>query len=94
MNRIQVAIDSRRVQIEAARAAGKDLTRADEAAKIDLDELVAFQNKQAAIHATGVLSLEEAQLIYATLGQTPDHFNQQPLEARIVVLQLMAEVLR
>jgi len=42
----------------------------------------------------GQLTLDEAQSVYSLLGETPDHFNRQPVEVKSVLTQIFGELLQ
>jgi hypothetical protein len=92
-NRVELAITKIAAQIALAKGLRKDLTSCEKAATINHEELVVFQDAQSKAHAAGILTLEEAQTVYITLGETPEHFNAQSLASRIAVQKLMSELL-
>lgn len=58
-----------------------------------LDEYVCFQELKSVASIDGKLTLDEAQLVYTYLGNTPEHFNAQPIEVKVVLTQLFKELL-
>jgi hypothetical protein len=65
-----------------------------ESLDVDISELSAFQQLKNRAYMAGKLSLDEAQQIYLWLGESPDHFNRQPVEVKILVTNLMGELLK
>jgi 2-oxoglutarate dehydrogenase complex dehydrogenase (E1) component-like enzyme len=56
---------------------------------MDLSEYARFQEIKSLASVEGTLTLEEAQTVYAYLGTTPDHFNEQPkLFSEIISLRM------
>lgn len=97
MNRIERAIELKKNEI-ADRIAKGIVTQAqvDKAHKdldMDLVEYVKFQELKSHASIAGPLTLEEANLIYHYLGNTPDHFNKQAVEVKFVLSQVFAELL-
>ena len=98
MNRVLTAIAATKKQI-ADRIASGLVTQA----KVDglhkeldmpLDEYVRFQELKSVASMDGTLTLEEAQTIYGFLGNTPDHFNSQPIEVKSILTKILAELLQ
>ena len=94
-NRIEIAVG----KMEEALAALSPDKRAniEEVTTLSFDEFFAFQNAQARAHASGVLTLDEAQAIYMGLGGDCYEGNfpaSTSLALRVVILQLMVKLLR
>lgn len=66
-NRITKALDDIRSRCDALPA--EDLANLDRDMRLEFVEHFAYQNAQAAAHAAGRISTDEAQLIYAALGE-------------------------
>jgi hypothetical protein len=84
-----------KVQIAAKVAAGLTQEKVNATHKIlDMEflEFVKFQELKSAA-CMDKLTMEEAQLIYTYLGETPEHFNQQPVEVKAVLTQIFGELL-
>jgi len=77
--KVQQRIDS--ISIEKA----ADLNRALD---MGMMEYVKFQELKSVAVTDNTLSLEEAQEIYKYLGNTPDHFNAQPLAVKVVLTEI------
>jgi len=96
MNRVSTAIAKMKTQIAAKVAAGLSQEKVDathKALDMELDEYCRFQEMKSAAVMDKKLTLEEAQLIYKYLGETPEHFNQQPVEVKAVLTQIFKELL-
>ena len=63
--------------------------------KLDMDvsEHCLFQERKSLAQASGKLTLEEAQTVYAYLGNTVTTFNEQPIAVKAVLTNLFAELL-
>jgi hypothetical protein len=97
MNRIANAVTKMEKQI-ADRIAAQLTTKAGvkKAGKdLDMDfvEFVKFQELKSLAFASGTLTQEEAQYIYALLGETPTHFNKQSVAAKAVLTSIFKELL-
>ena len=98
MNRIQRAIDRMKAQIEERIALG--MTTRERVARTgrDLDltatEHARFQELKSVAFASGVLSLEEAQLLFRLLGASPASFNKRDVATKAVLTQTFQELLQ
>jgi hypothetical protein len=92
-NRIAAAIAAYQAKIDGGTIPQDKLDKLNTDLNMEFDEHFAGQNAQAEAHAGGKLTLEEAQTVYQALGQSADHFNKQPLATKIVVTQLVQELL-
>lgn len=97
MNRIAEAIEKQRLAIQERLAAGL-VTQAEVDATqkyldIGLDDYCLFHEMKSVL-AGSTLTHDETQMIYTYLGNTPDHFNQQPIEVKAVLTQVMMELMR
>ena len=97
MNRIATAIVARKAII--ADRLANDLTTQE---RIDathtqldmcLEEYVRFQNLKSLAVTDGTLTLEEGQTVYAYLGNTPETFNRQTVEVKVILTGLFTELL-
>ena len=61
---------------------------------LSLGEYTLFQEAKSSAQASGKLSLENANLIYRYLGNTPDQFNRQPLHVKLVLTQVFANMIK
>lgn len=97
-NRITQAIARTKQRITERLASGAvTQTKLDELNKTNdmaIDEFCKFQELKSLAFAQGKLTLEESQLVYNYLGGTPNHFNGQPLEVKVVLTQLFGELLK
>jgi hypothetical protein len=60
---------------------------------MEIVEYCTFQELKSLAASQGYLTVEEAQTVYAYLGESPSTFNDQPLGVKIVLTQLAAELL-
>ena len=95
-NRINSAITRMTAQVADRLASGQ--TTQDAVDKLhgtldmDFTEFAKFQElKSASMH--GALTPAEAQTIYGYLGNTPEHFNAQPIAVKAVLTQIFGELL-
>jgi len=97
-NRIQVAIDRAKLEIANANANDNlDNSKAEKlnrALDISFEDYVKFQELKSLAVTSNTLSLEEAQQVYGYLGSTPDTFNAQPLEVKVVLTHLLMELIK
>lgn len=102
MNRVTAAIQRADERIAGFLGRGIDASgRPFDASKLDglsrnldmdLEEFAKFQTLKSA-YMGSKLTEEEAQTIYGYLGETPDHFNGQPLPVKMVLTQIFSELL-
>lgn len=59
-----------------------------------VQEFVKFQELKSVAVTDKTLSLEEAQEIYKYLGNTPDHFNAQPLAVKVVLTEIFMMLMK
>lgn len=97
MNRVTAAIQRTKARLEQRLASGettpeqaKDLHK-----RLDMDagEYCRFQELKSLAMLEGRLSLDEAQTIYGFLGETTEHFNEQPVEVKSVLTMIFGELL-
>jgi len=72
--------------------------RMEDASRLDFTEHAAYQDTQAWAHASGIISYEEAQLIYQALGEVGDEANggwapHTDLATKVIVTQIVSELL-
>ncbi len=98
MNRVAITIDKQRIAIAEKLAAGEitqeKIDKAHKDCDLTFDEFVRFQELKSLASTDDTLSLEEAQLVYTYLGETPDHFNRQSIEVKAVLTDLFAGLLK
>lgn len=97
-NRVTAAIARRRESIAERLADGRltesQLAKLDDDLKMDLGEFARFQTLKSHAMLEGKLTEEEAQTIYALLGETPSVFNAQPIEVKVVLTTVFSELLQ
>lgn len=97
MNRIKERFDVYRDAIEASLADGKTTQKKIDKAHSDLDlgvkEYVRFQELKTLAVADRTLSVEEGMTVYFRLGESPEFFNKQPLFMKLVLSELLQELL-
>ena len=94
MNRITTSIQKTRTMIEKKNLDQTKLDTLSQQLNMSWEEYVMLQERKSLACASGRLSLEEAQVVYAYLGESVETFNAQPLEVKIVLTQLLQELLR
>lgn len=102
MNRITESIKKLAKIIETALLNGKDAKGKNfnaetvrlNAQRLDLDlpDYATLQSLKSAYMGI-LLTEEEAQTVYSLLGNTPDHYNQQPLAVKMTIFKLFSELL-
>jgi len=94
MNRILLAIQRANNAIANKNLSPERL--ADLSKKLDmaLDEYCRFQTLKSLASQDGRLTLDEAQTIYGFLGNTVEHFNQQPVAVKWVLTEAFASLLK
>lgn len=93
MNRILVGIDRAKASIAEKGHSPEKLAEYGKKLDMPLDEYVAFQNLKSTAVLSGKLTLEESMTVYGFLGNTPEHFNQQPVEVKWVLTEVFAKLL-
>jgi hypothetical protein len=96
-NRILLAVENQKANIAKRLADGK-VTEAQvesihKAMDMDFIEFARFQELKSALMGVA-LTTDEAQTIYGYLGNTPEHFNAQPIEVKVVLTQIFKELLQ
>jgi hypothetical protein len=94
-NRIITGITAMRAQLEK-RISDGDATRAQADAMhssldMSLEEWTMFQGVKSEAHASGMLSHDEAQTVYACLGSSPADFNLLDVVAKATLTKLFQE---
>lgn len=95
-NRVSRAIDNLRAKTPTIDADA--LAKLDSAMAIDSGEHFAFQEAQAHAHASGVLTTDEALIVYNALGEVGSDANGgwaagTDLETKVVVTKLVGDLL-
>jgi hypothetical protein len=94
MNRVATAIVAMRPRI--ADLDDDKRTGLDKAMDVDFGEHFAYQETQARAHVSGKITADEAQIIYAALGETPSEngwTEGTDLATKVVVTKIIAELL-
>jgi hypothetical protein len=94
MNRITTVIQNYRNVIEQKNLDQTKLDTLSQQLNMNLEEYVMLQERKSLACASGRLSLEEAQVVYGYLGESVETFNAQPLEVKIVLNQLLKELIQ
>lgn len=92
MNRITAAIQRVSDQIASASVPVDKLARLNRSMDATFTEWSAWQQRKSLAHASGALTFDEAQTVYAILGATPADFNARPVAEKVTVTKLMAEL--
>lgn len=97
-NRIVAAIDAQDKAVHVKLDTGAvSQARLDELhGELDMafDEWTCCQERKSLAQAQGVLTVEEAMTIYRILGSGPDDFNGRTIAQKVVVTQVLAELLK
>jgi hypothetical protein len=97
MNRVILGIERAKAQIKDRLAGGviteQDVAKLAGELNMDIAELARFQELKNIAMMEGRLTQEEAQTIYSLLGETPDHFNGQPVEVKSILTKIFGELL-
>ncbi len=84
-------IDAR---LDDGRTTPEAMTALDTQLDMCLEEYVRFQELKSLAVASDVLSAECGQLVYSYLGESPDRFNRQPLEVKVILTNLFMELMQ
>lgn len=97
VNRVSAAIRRMRTQIQERIALGMTtearVEQTRKALDMDLGEFARLQELKSLAGVDGTLTPDEAQTVYALLGSTPEHFNNQDAATKAVLTQLFRELL-
>lgn len=98
MNRVIAAIEKAKARIQSRLAEGlvtpERVQELDRGLDMEAGEFCRFQELKSHAMLEGRLTQDEAQTIYGLLGNTPEHFNRQSVEAKSVLTQIFAELLK
>lgn len=94
MNRILVGIDRANATIEAKKFSPEKLAAMHKNMDMEIGEYCRFQTLKSLASTNGKLTLDEAQTVYGYLGNTPEHFNSQPLAVKWVLTEVFASLLK
>ena len=73
------------------------VSRAEQSATLDFEELVQAQQTQSALFASGLIPQDVAQWVYRVAGgeiPSPSAFAEQPLAVRVTFIKLFKELLK
>lgn len=89
--RMKAQLDAR---ISATPSAAAKVEETRRALDMQWDEYVIFQDLKSLAVTSGRLSLDEGMTIYNYLGEAgPDKFNDQPVEVKVILTQVLQELL-
>jgi len=94
MNRILAGIERAKAAIASKNLPAEKLAEVSSNMDMELDEYCRFQELKSIAVCNGKLTLDEAQTVYNFLGNTPEHFNKQPLAVKVVLTQVFASLLK
>lgn len=99
MNRVTFAIAAKKKFLNDRLSAGlitqKRLDELNQELNFQWDEYVRFQQLKSLAVVSGKLSQEEGMTIYNFLGESgPDKVNSQPLEVKVVLTQILSELIK
>lgn len=96
-NRIEKMIDAQKAEIQRRLDEGivtqERVDETDRALDMPVDEFVSFQNLKSLAVANGEMTADEGMTVYNALGESPEHFNAQPVEVKAILTKLHAELL-
>ncbi len=97
MNRIKEIYVSYEAGIKKSLDDGKTTQEKMDNLHSDLDmgieEYVRFQELKTLAVASKSFSVEEGMTIYRSLGESPEHFNKQPLHVKVALTNIFHELL-
>ena len=93
MNRITNGIQKAAKLIADKQLTPEKISEMSKSLDMELREYCTFQTRKSAFVGTK-LTLDEATTIYGCLGNTPEHFNKQPLEVKWVLTEVFASLLK
>ncbi len=96
VNRIQDRIEQIDKQIKEGGIPAEKIASLNKSLKTSWKDLVEYQNLQAAAHAAGKITTEEADLVYRLMGKenpTEEKWNRLSVAEKVAITQLMAELL-
>jgi hypothetical protein len=98
MSTIAKAIAAQKVNIDSRLDSGLTthdaLTALDKQLDMCLEEYMRFQDLKSIAVLHEVLTLDDGNLVFDYLGNSPDRFNRQPLEVKVVLTNLFTELLQ
>jgi hypothetical protein len=98
MNRIVNAIEEQKKNISDRLTKGiitqKQVDSLNASLNMESDEFHYFQEVKSLAVMKQSISLDEGNTIYRHLGATPETFNNQPVEVKVVLTQIFAELMK
>ena len=94
MNRILNGIAKANAAIAAKALSPEKLATMAKSMDMAHDEYCRFQTLKSLASQDGRLTLDEAQTVYGFLGNTPNHFNEQPIAVKWVLTEVFASLLK
>lgn len=91
MNRLASRIEETRIKLDALEPAKREAL--EETLEISFEEAFEFQQLQAQAHAAGIITPEEAMVIYASIGESAAGWKAHTDLATKIVVTLTAEEL-
>jgi hypothetical protein len=92
-NRILAGIERAKAAIASKGLTAEKIEAMRKSMDMSLDEYSRFQELKSLASTTGRLTLDEAQSVYAFLGNTPQHFNDQPLAVKYTLTSVFQSLL-
>jgi hypothetical protein len=97
MNRVIEKIEQMKARIASRLQAGiitkEQVDQAHKNFDMEMDEYVRLQQLKSLAVISGVLTQEEGNTVYSFLGEVPSTFNRQPIEVKVVLTKMLAELL-
>jgi len=94
MNRILVAIANAEAKIKARRLEPARLRELTGTLDMDFEEWTCCQERKSLAVASGAMNVNEGMLVYSILGSGPADFNTKSLAQKVVITQLLKELLQ
>ena len=92
MNRVTQCIAELEMVIKTKNFPQSQLDTLNKQMDMNIKEYVQFQELKSA-YVGSAITLDEAQTIYAYLGNTPEHFNAQSLPVKIALIEQWSNIL-
>ena len=93
MNKVTNAIERMKLKIKEKNLSSEMMDKLNKQLDMELEEYVKFQELKNIAMMDNMLTLDETNTIYKYLGNTLEHFNNQPLEVKVVLTQILKELL-
>lgn len=92
-NRNRIAAAIRMMEPRVAGLAKETRDKMDKSTNMSILEHAMFQERKSLLFAEGKINLDEANTIYALLGNTVSVFNKQSLAAKVILTKVFSEML-